>query len=55
MELWSWTLALIGMTGVYLTTQKKIAGFIIGVSVQGLWIFFAITTAYKELIFNAQR
>lgn len=53
MELWSWTLALIGMTGVYLTTKKMIAGFIVGVSVQGLWVAFAISTAQYGFIFSA--
>lgn len=42
MELWPWTLAL---------TKKMIAGFIVGVSVQGLWVAFAISTAQYEPIF----
>lgn len=53
MEMWSWTLALIGMTGVYLTTKKMITGFIVGVSVQGLWVAFAISTAHYGFIFSA--
>ena len=53
MELWSWALALIGMTGVYFTTKKMIAGFVVGVSVQILWIAYAVSTAQYGFIFSA--
>lgn len=58
MELWSWTLAL---------TKKLIAGFVVGVSVQDLWVAFTIPHSEvpvlthicrprtEELSFNAQR
>lgn len=53
MELWSWALTIVGMTGLYFTTQKKIIGFVIGVSAQTLWVAFAITTAQYGFIFSA--
>lgn len=53
MEWWSWILASIGMTGVYLTTKKLIAGFIVGVSVQALWISYAVVTHQYGFIFSA--
>lgn len=53
MELWSWALTAIGMTGIYFTTQKKIIGFVIGVGAQTLWVAFAISTAQYGFIFSA--
>lgn len=53
MELWSWALTIVGMTGIYFTTQKKILGFIIGVGAQALWVAFAISTAQYGFIFSA--
>lgn len=53
MEYWSWVLAVVGMTGVYLTTLKKTTGFMIGLGVQVLWIIFAVTTQQYGFIFSA--
>ena len=53
MEYWSWVLALVGMSGVYLTTQKKIAGFMVGMAVQILWIIYAVSTMQYGFIFSA--
>ncbi|QDH85297.1 membrane protein [Gordonia phage Kenosha] len=45
MEWWSWVLTSVGMTGIFLTTQKMIAGFAIGLGAQCLWIVYATTTS----------
>ncbi|QGJ90412.1 membrane protein [Gordonia phage Crocheter] len=53
MEWWSWLLTSVGMTGIFLTTQKMIAGFAIGLGAQGLWIVYATTTSQYGFIFSA--
>ncbi|WNT45143.1 membrane protein [Gordonia phage OlgasClover] len=53
MEWWSWLLTSVGMTGIFLTTQKKIAGFAIGLGAQCLWIVYATTTSQYGFIFSA--
>ncbi len=50
---WSWVLALIGMSGLYLTTKKLRVGFMVGMAVQVLWIVYAITTNQYGFIFSA--
>ncbi|QJD49643.1 PnuC-like nicotinamide riboside transporter [Gordonia phage Secretariat] len=50
---WSWILAIIGMTGVYLTTQKKVIGFGVGLFVQTLWVAYAIATEQYGFILSA--
>ncbi|QGJ89113.1 membrane protein [Gordonia phage Untouchable] len=53
MEWWSWVLTSVGMTGIFLTTQKMIAGFAVGLGAQGLWIVYATTTSQYGFIFSA--
>lgn len=53
MELWSWVLTAVGMTGIYLTTQKKIIGFAIGLSAQFLWITYALVSNQYGFIVSA--
>ncbi|WAB10453.1 membrane protein [Gordonia phage Phepper] len=53
MEWWSWLLTSVGMTGIFLTTQKMIAGFAIGLGAQCLWIVYATTTSQYGFIFSA--
>lgn len=50
---WSWILAAIGVTGLYLTTKKLAVGFAVGVLVQVLWIAYAITTNQFGFIASA--
>ncbi|UVK59353.1 PnuC-like nicotinamide riboside transporter [Gordonia phage Pherobrine] len=53
MEWWSWTLTAVGMTGIYLTTQKKIIGFAIGLGAQFLWITYALVSSQYGFIVSA--
>lgn len=50
---WSWGLAAIGVTGVFLTTKKLYAGFIVGVLVQLLWISYAVASSQYGFIASA--
>lgn len=50
---WSWTLAAIGVTGLYLTTRRDWRGYLIGAAVQALWIAYAIVTTQWGFIGSA--
>lgn len=52
-QLWSWGLAVVGISGVYLTTKKLYAGYIVGVLVQVLWISYAIVSSQYGFILSA--
>lgn len=53
MMLWSWILAAIGVTGLYLTTRKLAVGFAVGVAVQVIWIAYAFATEQWGFIASA--
>lgn len=44
MELWSWVLMAVGVTGLYFAGRKKAFGWGIGIAAQVLWLAFALTT-----------
>jgi nicotinamide riboside transporter PnuC len=50
---WSWTLAAIGVTGLYLVTRRNWRGYVLGVGVQVLWIAYAVVTAQWGFIASA--
>lgn len=50
---WSWLLATLGVTGLWFAGNKSIWGWVIGISVQVLWIVYAIATAQWGFIFSA--
>lgn len=50
---WSIALSVIGLTGLYFAGNKSQVGWIIGLSVQVLWIIFAITTTQWGFILSA--
>lgn len=50
---WSVFLALLGVTGLYLTTQKNVLGFAVGVGVQFFWIVFALVTGQYGFLISA--
>lgn len=52
-QLWSWGLAAVGVSGLYLTTKKLAIGFAVGVAVQGLWIAFALVSGQLGFIASA--
>ena len=50
---WSWGLAIIGISGVYLTTKKLFWGFVVGFLVQVLWLTYALQTQQYGFILSA--
>lgn len=53
MELWSWILASIGVTGLWIAGNKSKWGWVIGITSQALWIAYAITTSQWGFLFSA--
>lgn len=41
---WSWILAAIGITGLYLAGRNNKAGWLVGLSAQVLWFAYGIST-----------
>lgn len=52
-QYWSWLLAAIGITGIWLAGSRRTAGWVIGVSAQALWIAYAIATRQWGFIASA--
>jgi hypothetical protein len=50
---WSIALSVIGLGGLYLVGNKSQVGFVIGLSVQVLWIIFALVTYQWGFILSA--
>lgn len=50
---WSWLLATLGVTGLWFAGNKSTWGWVIGISVQVLWLVYAISTAQYGFIFSA--
>ena len=53
MELWSWILAAIGVSGIFFVGQKSIWGWLVLLANECLWIVYAITTQQYGFIFAA--
>lgn len=51
--LWSYTLAAVGILGLYLAGRKKAIGWAVGLFAQVLWIAFAVATRQWGFIFSA--
>lgn len=52
-QYWSWLLATIGITGLWLAGSKKTAGWAIGIGVQVLWIAYGISTEQLGFVASA--
>lgn len=52
-EYWSYLLALVGITGLFLAGSKNKLGWLIGFSAQILWITYAIATKQYGFIIAA--
>jgi hypothetical protein len=50
---WSWALAAVGVFGLWLTTRRDWRGYLVGVSVQLLWVAYAIATTQWGFIASA--
>jgi hypothetical protein len=53
MELWSWILAAIGVSGIFFVGQKSIWGWLVLLANECLWIIYAISTQQYGFIFAA--
>lgn len=53
MELWSWVLAALGVTGIYFVGKKTIWGWLILCVNECLWIIYAVVTQQYGFIFAA--
>jgi hypothetical protein len=53
MELWSWVLAAIGVSGIFFVGQKTIWGWLILLANECLWMIYAIATQQYGFIFSA--
>jgi hypothetical protein len=51
--MWSWVLAAIGVTGIFLVGQKTVWGWLILCANECLWIAYALTTKQYGFIFMA--
>jgi nicotinamide riboside transporter PnuC len=49
--MWSWVLALIGVTGIYFVGRKTIWGWFVLLFNECLWMVYAITTKQYGFIF----
>lgn len=52
-EYWSWTLAAIGITGIWLAGRNNKAGWAIGAAAQLLWLAYALATKQYGFIATA--
>lgn len=50
---WDWVLVIPGMFGLYLTTKKLVAGFVVGASVQVLWMAYGLSTSQYGFVLSA--
>lgn len=50
---WSWLLASVGLTGLWLAGSKRATGWAIGIGVQVLWIAYAVATGQWGFIASA--
>lgn len=51
--IWSFILAAVGLLGLYLTGQKRIEGWAVGVGAQVLWLAYAVVTRQWGFIITA--
>jgi hypothetical protein len=56
MQLWSWGLMIVGVTGIYLAGRggrAVIAGWIVGINAQLMWFAYALATKQYGFIVSA--
>ena len=53
MQYWSWTLAFIGVTGIFFVGRKTIWGWYVLLFNECLWIAYALKTDQPGFIFSA--
>ena len=50
---WSWSLSIIGVIGIYLTGRKKWQGFLVGVVNELLWVIYSMETKQYGFILGS--
>jgi hypothetical protein len=53
MQLWSWVLTAVGVTGLYFAGKRKAWAWLIGLGAQVLWLAYAVTTKQYGFIVSA--
>lgn len=53
MEVWSWVLAAIGVSGIFFVGQKTIWGWLVLLANEVLWTVYAVVTQQYGFIFSA--
>lgn len=53
MELWSWILTAVGVTGLYLAGKRYWWAWYVGLGAQFLWLAYALSTKQYGFIFSA--
>jgi len=53
MELWSWILAAIGVTGIFFVGKKTVWGWLILLANECIWIAYAVSTKQYGFIISA--
>jgi hypothetical protein len=53
MEMWSWVLAAIGVSGIFFVGQKTIWGWLVLLANEVLWTVYAVVTQQYGFIFSA--
>ena len=53
MEIWSWVLAAIGVSGIFFVGQKTIWGWLVLLANEVLWTVYAVVTQQYGFIFSA--
>lgn len=51
--LWSYSLAAVGILGIWLAGRKSLWGWAVGVAAQALWIMYALVTGQYGFIVSA--
>lgn len=41
---WSWALAAVGLTGIWITGHRRAAGWLVGLAAQALWLAYALAS-----------
>lgn len=53
MQLWSWILTAVGVTGLYIAGRKSWVGWAIGLCAQVLWVAYALSTRQFGFLVSA--
>lgn len=52
-QYWSWILTAVGVFGLWLAGRRNRAGWAVGLSAQGLWVAYALSTGQHGFLLSA--